>query len=747
MLSQPKFKNCFTVEIIKSVGVFLISESDSFVLSGPLYELLTPLIDGQNTSDEIVAKLRNQASPAEIYYTLALLEKQGHLIENDTSLPAETAAFYTLLNISPQQAASRLQSLKVAVISYSQIPAAACISALETLGIQTSTTADITVILTDDYLQPELNEFNQKALQTGRPWLLIKPTTSTIWIGPIFHPETTACWECLAQRLRANRPTHSFIQRQKHYSTPLLTPPSYLPATLQIAFNLAATELGKWIVQSNNKTLENTIVTFDTKTLKTTNHTITKRPQCPECGQLPPQEIQPFILQSQKKNFTADGGHRSFSPTETLKKFDAQISPITGVVRGLLKVPQTTNALTPNYIAGHNFATMFDDLYFLKENLRGRSAGKGKSDEQAKASALGEAIERYSGVYQGDEIRKKGSYQSMGEAAIHPNDCMGFSEAQYRDRHEWNRTCQSFFQRVPEPFDTSREIDWTPIWSLTHQRVKYLPTAYCYYGYPKPEKPDCWSDSNGAAAGNTKEEAILQGFMELVERDSVGLWWYNRIKVPAVDLDSFNDTYIQELRNYYQSIGRTLWVLDLTNDFNIPVFAALSHRIDRKIEDIIFGFGAHFDPKIAISRALTEVNQSLPSVLTCNADGSTNYGVSDGLTVEWYKTATLENKSYLTPDTSQPLKLLSDYPPLASDDLKTDVEKCVKIAETLGLETFVLDQTRPDIGLNVIKVIVPGMRHFWKRLAPGRLYDIPVKLGWLDAPTLEHKINPFPIFF
>jgi len=169
MLYQPKFKNCFTVEIIKSVGVFLISESDSFVLSGHLYELLTPLINGHNTPDQIVAQLRGQASPAEIYYTLGLLEKQGHLIENDTSLPEETAAFYTLLNISPQQATSRLQSLKVAVTSYSKIPAEACISVLETLGIQTSTTAEITLILTDDYLLPELGEFNQKALQTGNP--------------------------------------------------------------------------------------------------------------------------------------------------------------------------------------------------------------------------------------------------------------------------------------------------------------------------------------------------------------------------------------------------------------------------------------------------------------------------------------------------------------------------------------------------------------------------------------------------
>jgi ribosomal protein S12 methylthiotransferase accessory factor len=118
----------------------------------------------------------------------------------------------------------------------------------------------------------------------------------------------------------------------------------------------------------------------------------------------------------------------------------------------------------------------------------------------------------------------------MGDKAIHPNACMNFSQAQYNNRKKWNVSCSGWFQKVPEPFDEEREIEWTPVWSLTHEEFKYLPTAYCYYGYPKPEKPDCWADSNGCAAGNTMEEAILQGFMELVERDSIALWWYNRVK-------------------------------------------------------------------------------------------------------------------------------------------------------------------------------------------------------------------------
>jgi ribosomal protein S12 methylthiotransferase accessory factor len=39
-------------------------------------------------------------------------------------------------------------------------------------------------------------------------------------------------------------------------------------------------------------------------------------------------------------------------------------------------------------------------------------------------------------------------------------------------------------------------------------------------------------------------------------------------------------------------------------------------------------------------------------------------------------------------------------------------------------------------------VIVPGMRHFYRRFAPGRLYDVPVKLGWRDRATPESELNP-----
>ena len=63
-------------------------------------------------------------------------------------------------------------------------------------------------------------------------------------------------------------------------------------------------------------------------------------------------------------------------------------------------------------------------------------------------------------------------------------------------------------------------------------------------------------------------------------------------------------------------------------------------------------------------------------------------------------------------------------------------------AERTGLDFLVLDQTRTDIEAPVVRVIVPGLRHFYRRFAPGRLYDVPVKLGWLERPRPEDELNP-----
>jgi ribosomal protein S12 methylthiotransferase accessory factor len=75
-------------------------------------------------------------------------------------------------------------------------------------------------------------------------------------------------------------------------------------------------------------------------------------------------------------------------------------------------------------------------------------------------------------------------------------------------------------------------------------------------------------------------------------------------------------------------------------------------------------------------------------------------------------------------------------------DTREQVNACVDVARRAGLDFLVLDQTRPDIEAPVVRVIVPGLRHFYRRFAPGRLYDVPVKLGWRSKPIAESELNP-----
>ena len=62
--------------------------------------------------------------------------------------------------------------------------------------------------------------------------------------------------------------------------------------------------------------------------------------------------------------------------------------------------------------------------------------------------------------------------------------------------------------------------------------------------------------------------------------------------------------------------------------------------------------------------------------------------------------------------------MASDFDVVESMDSRDDVEYCRSLVEKKGLEFLVLDQTRPDIGMPVARVIVPGLRHFWARFAP-----------------------------
>ncbi len=428
-------------------------------------------------------------------------------------------------------------------------------------------------------------------------------------------------------------------------------------------------------------------------------------------------------MRRQEKTFTVEEGHPSRLPEDTLREY-ADLIGRSGIVE-LERTHWDPFGLVHVCVARLR-PVLRNSQQGAWKGLRAPCVGKGMTETQARASALGEAVERYSAVFRGTEARVRTSYRKLNQEAIHPNMCMNFSDRQYREREEWNRR-EAENNWVPEVFDEERETEWTPVWSLTEKRFKHLTTAYCYFGYPFSADHDfCRPDSNGNAAGVNLEEAILHGFLEVVERDSVALWWYNRARRPRVDLSSFGEPYFQALEELYRILGREMHVLDIMADFPIPAFAAVS-RVGTGEDDFLLGFGAHLEPRTAIARALTEMNQSL-------------VGSIAGQMQRFFVGEPLED-AFLTPAPAA-VKTRRDYARPDSEDPRDGWRTCVELARKRGLETLVLDQTRADARMRTVKVIVPGMRPWWARFGPGRLYDVPVKIAWQELPLLEGQLNP-----
>ena len=185
-----------------------------------------------------------------------------------------------------------------------------------------------------------------------------------------------------------------------------------------------------------------------------------------------PNEPRPIELAAVKKAFTADGGHRSAAPAETWDRFAHHLSPITGIVSTLLRVGNTPDDIAPVYASAYHRGGA-TDLKNLKGALRFRGAGKGMTDIQARVSGLCEAIERYSAIYRGDgEPSFRSRLAELGDAAVHPDALQLFSRTQFDNREAWNSANTDPAYWMPEPFDESIAVDWTPVWSLTHSAVR-----------------------------------------------------------------------------------------------------------------------------------------------------------------------------------------------------------------------------------------------------------------------------------
>ena len=732
--------------VIGEGQTLLVSETFNTLLHGGLYCDLLPLLDGDRAQGEIIAALEGRHAANEILTALAALSAKGYALSAEHGMKRERAAYWSSLGASPRWVEQRLAESRIEIAGDDGGLAARLKQSGARVG---NDNPQLTIIVCADYLEERFAQVNRSRLASGGPWMLVRPQGMQPLFGPVFRADQDGpCWECLSYRLRAHQEVHNFL-RNRGGEEAAFKPFAEEPAIVDALHGLIAAETLKWIVLGDAAPIHEHALSLDTGRFEVSRHRVMRRPQCPACGDealhRPDRPPVPLRLQSSPKAVSNSGGSRTVAPEVTLAKYRHLVSPISGVVTWLRRTTDESDSWLHVHWAGSNLGMRSRKLSSLRRSLRSKSAGKGSTREQSEVSALCEAVERYSGAMHGEEIRVRKRFGDFtdGETAIHPNEVQLFSETQLDNAAAINAKGHPY-NVIPPRLDPNAEIDWTPVWSLSSRRHCYLPTSMLYSKASEQRgRSDLIADSNGCAAGNTLEEAILQGFFELAERDAFAIWWYNRLRVPAVDIASFNDNYLASATDYYAKYERDLWVLDVSSDIGIPAFVALSRRPDAETEDIIYGAGAHADPKIAAQRAICELNQCLTWLpRPGNRDGKPM--IDDPLALWWWKTARLADCRWLAPSDA-PMRKARDYPPIESADARDDVEYCRGLVEAKGMELLVLDQTRPDIGMPVVRVIVPGMRHFWERLAPGRLYDVPVDLGLRETSLTEPELNPIPV--
>jgi oxazoline/thiazoline synthase len=724
----------FSLYIVDTTVVCFYSEHRKFFLHGELFVSLASAIASGSTYWALLHEMLPGFPPEMVKGALQRLVDRRFVIPVERLRQVAAAPYWASIGLSLGAAERNLAGVRVRVETLAVSGEAELCAALSDLGVRlVNRSADLTVTLVSDYLEASLAARNRE--RVGRKsWLPVQLPGIAPLVGPLFRVEGGPCWACLADRMKWNREVKAFLDRTG--ARRLIASPLTAHMVGQSAAQFAALEIAKAIATNFQTDLCDHIISFDLLGSTIARHYVAARPQCVVCGRQdlrdPSRAPAPLELHTGGKVVITSGGYRTVSPAATLARYRKHVSPLTGVVSRIEPLDADLS-LNTSYLAIHNFSPRPSSVGELTSGVSSESYGKGSTAEQAQVSALMEAIERYSGIFQGDEIRVRKRYLDFAPGeAIAPNDVMLFSKSQYaRD------VSRDDANTVPANFDPSLEMDWSPVWSLRDECLRYLPTSLLYYFYAGPGDDQTTADSNGCAAGNTIEEAIVQGFLELVERDAYAIWWYNRLSMGGLDLNQVQDSYILDLQLQLTEADRRLWVLDITSDLGIPTFVAISHWKEGKDEFIEFGSGAHFDTRIAALRAITELNQFFSITRTARRNSR---GADFNGSTAWR----LEEHLYLLPN-GEP-KLRPDFSvSFATLDKREQVLACMQLARQQGLDFLVLNQTRPDIEVPVVRVLVPGLRHFYRRFGPGRLYDVPVKLGFRNEPLSEGDLNPlFP---
>jgi putative methanogenesis marker protein 1 len=307
--------------------------------------------------------------------------------------------------------------------------------------------------------------------------------------------------------------------------------------------------------------------------------------------------------------------------------------------------------------------------------------GKGATVEESRISAIMEGIERYSSELH-DRKTHLAPYEEMlaRGRVLDPQDLI-----------------------LPKDANVDRLMPWVEAYDIANNRDIIVPAHAVFHPLPRNFLPLFRTNTNGLASGNTMEEAIFHALSEVIERDAWSLVEASRDTGATVE--KIDDPTCIEMQKKFADAQVEVRVRDITSDIGIPTMAAVADDVLLRDPMLLtIGIGTHTSARIAVMRALTEVAQSRLTQIHGAREDTTlaelrkkmGYDRAKRINAYWFK-----DNGHV------------DYPRIASydsDDFLTDINFIIEALRQKGLDqVIVFDLTREEIGIPVVRVIVPGL--------------------------------------
>ncbi len=305
--------------------------------------------------------------------------------------------------------------------------------------------------------------------------------------------------------------------------------------------------------------------------------------------------------------------------------------------------------------------------------------GKGATAVEARVSAMMEGLERYSAEMGGIEPQMA-RFSELGQTALNPADLI-----------------------LPAGANANDLIPWVAGFDIASGEEILVPANAVFHPLPSDYRRLFRTNTSGLASGNELEEAVFHGLAEVVERDAWSLVEATRKMGPLIN--DIGNGLAGDLLEKFRKAEVAVYLRDITSDVGVPTVAAVSDDIRLRDPTLLTtGMGTHSCAGVAVLRALTEVAQSrLTQIHGAREDTAT----ADMRKQIGYERMKRLNRHWFEESSSKAFSEIESYD---SDDFLDDIRYMHgKLAE-VGLDRIiVVDLTREEIGVPVVRVIVPGL--------------------------------------